>query len=115
MDEWEDQAHSEVREPVNSTRHHVGSWPGGLQEDLGDEQCGDGTWGGTGIADFSVGQASPPRVLEPCPCKVPEASGSRQSKCVSRTPDLVEKQCETASTKSWAQQGTSCDVPKRGP
>ena len=43
LDEWEDQAHSEVREPVNSTRHHVGSWPGGLQEDLGDEQCGDGT------------------------------------------------------------------------
>ena len=70
---------------MNSTRHHVGSWPGGLQEDLGDEQCGDGTWGGTGIADFSVGQTSPPQVLEPCPCKVPEASGSRQSKYVSRT------------------------------
>jgi hypothetical protein len=43
LNERKDQAHGEVGEPVDTATHHEGGWPGGLQEDLSDEQSGDGT------------------------------------------------------------------------
>lgn len=43
LNEWEDEPHGEVREPVDTASDHVGGWPGGLQEDLSDEQGRDGT------------------------------------------------------------------------
>lgn len=43
LNEWEDEPHGEVREPVDAASDHVGGWPGGLQEDLSDEQGRDGT------------------------------------------------------------------------
>lgn len=43
LNEWEDETHDEVREPVDAASDHVGGRPGGLQEDLGDEQGRDGT------------------------------------------------------------------------
>lgn len=45
LNEGEDEPHSEVREPVDTPSDHVGGWPGGLQEDLSDEQGRDGTCG----------------------------------------------------------------------
>lgn len=46
LNEREDQAHGEVGKPVDTATHHEGRRPGGLQEDLRDEQRGDGTLGG---------------------------------------------------------------------
>lgn len=43
LNEREDEPHGEVREPVDAASNHVGGWPGGLQEDLSDEQSRDGT------------------------------------------------------------------------
>ena len=45
LNEGEDEPHSEVREPVDTASDHVGGWPGGLQEDLSDEQGRDGACG----------------------------------------------------------------------
>lgn len=115
LNEWEDQAHSEVGEPVDTAPHHVGGRPGGLQEDLGDEQCGDRTWGRRGRAVFPAGRASPQRVLEALPMQGSRGIRPKVEQCASSTPGLVEKQCEKAPSKSRAQQATSCGVPKGGP
>lgn len=88
LNEWEDQAHGEVGEPVDAAPHHVGGWPGGLQEDLGDEQRGDGAlWvqrGGRGRAVCPEDVASPQTPWGPCCGLGPEAPGPQEERCVSR-------------------------------
>lgn len=63
MNEGEEQAHGEVGEPVHAAAHHEGRGPRGLQEDLRDEQRGDGAWGEREL--YSPRRSCPARVPEP--------------------------------------------------
>lgn len=97
LNEGEEQAHGEVGEPVDTASHHEGRRPGGLQEDLGDEQRRDGALGKEGqLYSLEAEQAH-----QGCwsPCCVQEPG---QEQCVSRTPGPVQKQHEKAKGKSSA-------------
>lgn len=71
---------------MDAAPHHEGGRPGGLQEDLGDEQRGDGTWGEGEAGLFSLRaergrQRSLPELLLCAGCPGPVAqqgSDSRQ-------------------------------------
>lgn len=72
LNEGEEQAHGEVGEPVDAAPHHEGGWPGGLQEDLGDEQRGDGTLGGKRGSCTPRRQSEPPKGAgAPAVCEEP--------------------------------------------
>lgn len=102
---------------MDAAPHHEGGRPGGLQEDLGDEQRGDGTCGDR--AGEEAERSSPEaeqahrRPRSPCRVRWPEALGPKGQR-VSGTPELVAKQEERVNRRNWAPQVTLREVPKRG-
>lgn len=115
LDEGEDQAHGEVGQPVHASPHHEGRRPGGLQEDLGDEQRGDGTWGRGRVGEEEqlppLEAAKPPKGPG-----APAVSGGPRHQaqgalCLrdSRAGGEAERE-----GKNGALQVTPCDVPTMG-
>lgn len=89
---------------MDASPDHEGRRPGGLQEDLSDEQRGDGTLGEEEAELFSL-RAEQGLQGSWSPCCVRGALGvwSSMGVTAARTPGLVEKRCEKANSRSLAQ------------